>query len=346
MNILYNYIRHVFFGIFILTSLTACSQSSDAPDTTSGAQSGDTTTTTDTTMLQKSLQGSGLYSYIASDYYKFIYFTQLYTLDNQLYTKYYDYDFNENSNLLELQPHQSYTSQRYIVKNSQWTKVDEDYTWSSNYSFNANGSLITTNIDGDYKSTVTKETTLDGLNIKTIVNDEIKSIISDTVLFSTGAYMLNVNVENITKRRLYLNIHDTYEADGNYGTFDSIDALKTYYAKDNSSHNYIKYGIDSSYDAQFGLDGTIYFYDTDHIELPLHGSLELKTIDGANFYAVNVPSDYDLSLYIGKVILAVVDGSVKNGYWNENYQGSWPLQMFNQTAMQDIKDAVEQGFQQ
>jgi len=346
---------HLFVITATLISLIGCSGSSDGDnavrtgsDTDSGTTGSETTTesTVDKTLLEDALRGSGLYSYVFNGYDKAISFTQMYTADARLNTTYFDYLFNENSNLLELKSHSEYWSDCYIAVDDNWKKVTEKLDWYAAYSYDSDGALITTNVFGSYKTKVTGSRALEGIALKSVLADEARDVVLKSASFSSDARMLDVQVENVTKRRLYLHTYDGFEADGHYGSFDTMDDLRSYYAKDNSGGDYIKNNIGAAYDAQFDTDGTIYFYDYNHDILPLTGTLTQKSLAGVSFYVVNVPEAYDNYRYLGKVIFAEVDGSVRHGLWNEDFSESWPLQMFNESGMNDIKDAVERGFQQ
>ena len=332
-------------SLFLGFGVTGCSDTSSGSDTAAGEES--TTGTDDpvinSAVFKNELESSGLYVYSFSELYQFINLTRLYISSAALQTDTLPYTFNVDSNLLELQPVYSYTTERYYIINGQWTKVSESSYWHPEYSFDAEGALLTTNMDGAFRVTVQAEQPLDDTALSTVVVPEMQNIIPDTTLFSPGAYMLDIKVVNLTPTRIFLNTTDTYQADGYLSTFASMTELKDYYAYGGS--NYIKNTISSLYDAQIDSSDVIHYFYSDGSEAPLRGSVSLQSVDGASFYELITPADYYLST-LGNTIFAVADGTLRYGNRDESYSVSWNERLYNQTAIDNIKDAVERGFQQ
>ena len=333
----------VFLLLAVLTLTSGCSTSSEDSASDSG-------TSPDTEVLKDALSGSGLYSYTYDPGAMSLYLTQMYTSNDLLYTQYLWYLFNENSNLLEQQDYTYPWSDCYLIRDGQWTKVTEKLDWDPEYSFDTDGSMITSNVFGSYRTKVLQEKSLDGLNMKSVLDmpyDALSDTISEDASFSSGAHMIEIYVTSMTKHRLYLTTDDSFSAEGYYGSFNTMADLIDYFLKDNSGRNYIHASINSYCHAQFDTDGTIYFYDnSSHDLLSVTGRLTQESVDGATFYAAEIPAECVLYGDIEKVILKEIDGSVKKGFWYEEFFENDRLYLFNESGINEIKDALQRALQQ
>jgi DNA-binding protein Fis len=314
----------------------------------------------DSKIFENAVKDDGLYEY---DFYAYntsknFYKTKVKVTNDKMSWTWEQYDYNTTSNSFEEYSTTYETSYYksidtiYVISDNGWTTKEISYDskasggFDDDVVFNSDGSMVSSNAWGSYKTTVLSVINLAGLPIKDFAssnywddedsNSSAKYYIGEDILFSgnsevikTKTEMTNTNsitiyaqscysddASKVDKEDMTCNDYGTefYDAGGSGSqTFSDIIGFINYFAKD-SGHYYWT----DKYKAQFDTNNTIYYYDDSSELLPLTGKLALTTITGATFYEIQTPKEYTYQYEEETNTDNDDENSTDNGY-----SGSW-----------------------
>lgn len=274
-----------------------------------------------------------------------------YSYTNDSYANYYTTIFNDDGSYSDTSIWGTYKTTLSSIVNLKGQKI-KDFV-NTNFWENSDIYEYSPKYYISENDVFTEDTYLYKTKTKKIIDEnEFNLVITTESCYSNDS--TKTEKSDMTCNDWSKNIYNYYTGNNNSNnTFTSIDEFKEFYAKGTSNF----YNTNTIYKSQFDANGTIYYFDVnDNKELPLTGKIneikkgtitvyEFKNQEQYKWDYKKENEDKENTSWDGSLILTVIDGYLRQGYWEKSAY-SWSENYYNQKALENIIKSLEIGIKE